>query len=259
MASGEIPLMVSSGRLVPFFVVGGADNCSVESVTLYDCCGNAVSGYGATIKSAMSVYSDGEKTTAFYSGQSALLNIPKGVYYLSVTLEDTESAYEETFISDLFQVCTEAELSGLYTVIKWYDSDDVELPEGGVIPYAHTNGYAYYGNKLYFDAEIGMPEYKFTEEGEDRDGRFFPVKQLSEKSYKFKVIATEQMCDCLRLICQSDVVTIRDKHGRTYNVEHAEMDITWLDGGALAEVDVTFETDTVVKKIGKNYGTITPR
>ena len=37
------------------------------------------------------------------------------------------------------------------------------------------------------------------------------------------------------------------------------MEVEWLDGGHLAEIDCSFETDTVVKKVGKAYGTITPR
>ena len=104
-----------------------------------------------------------------------------------------------------------------------------------------------------------MPEYAMTEDGEERDGRFFPIKQISEKKYHFKCILPEYACDCIRLAGLSDVVKITDQYGREYDVEHIEFDVSWLDGGALAEVDVTFETDTVVKKIGKNYGTITPR
>ena len=104
-----------------------------------------------------------------------------------------------------------------------------------------------------------MPEYTFTEDGEERDGRFFPIKQISEKVYKFKAVVPEYLCDCMRLIRLSDVVIITDQLGRTYNVEHFEMDVKWLDGGHLAEIDCSFETDTVVKKVGKAYGTITPR
>ena len=163
-----------------------------------------------------------------------------------------------TVYSDVFFVEPSTDLDKFFVGIEWYDGADLELSDGGVIPYAHIFG-TLYKNQIFLDTTIGMPEYAFTEDGEERDGRFFPIKQISEKVYKFKAVVPEYLCDCMRLIRLSDVVIITDQLGRTYNVEHFEMDVKWLDGGHLAEIDCSFETDTVVKKVGKAYGTITPR
>jgi hypothetical protein len=63
----------------------------------------------------------------------------------------------------------------------------------------------------------------------------------------------------MRIIRLSDVVRITDQEGHAYKVEHFEMEVDWLEGGHLAQIECSFETDTVVKKVGKAYGTITPR
>jgi hypothetical protein len=55
------------------------------------------------------------------------------------------------------------------------------------------------------------------------------------------------------------VLTVTDHNSNVYEVEHFDMNVSWLDGGFFAQVEVSFETDTVVKKVGKAYGTISSR
>jgi hypothetical protein len=97
---------------------------------------------------------------------------------------------------------------------------------------------------------LARPDYNFEEEGEDRDGYFFPAKQISEKVYRFNFIAPEYLLDAMRLIRMSDHVVITCK-GETYTADSFLLSPTWEDQGDLAGVDAEFETATVVKKIGR--------
>ena len=98
-----------------------------------------------------------------------------------------------------------------------------------------------------------MPDYEFEEEGEERDGYFFPEKQISEKTYKFSFLAPEYLCDVMRLIRLSDIVQVTDKYGHLYNVDSFLIEPKWQQQGNLANVECEFQTDTVVKKIGRGY------
>lgn len=274
---GMYPHRVSSRNLVPFFFTIDKTGVSVDKVSIFQvCCADeevfGKGSYNLSFSDAFSVHKEepignmiaalcgvvaGDGcSTIFYCAPNINIGLAKGAYFMQFDL--TTDGGPMTVYSDVFFVEPSTDLNKFFVGIKWYDGSDLELSDGGVIPYAHAIGKAF-GNQIYLDTTIGMPEYSFTEDGDERDGRFFPIKQISEKVYKFKAIVPEYLCDCMRLIRLSDVVTITDQLGRTYNVEHFEMDVKWLDGGHLAEIDCSFETDTVVKKVGKAYGTITPR
>lgn len=272
------PHRVSSRNLIPFFFTVDSGDVDIDKVSVYQvCCNEEVFGkgsYNLSFSDAFSVHEEeegdvpigsliqaqcghvldeNEHTTFYYCAPNIDLGLEKGTYFMQFDLSTGQTVY-----SDVFFVEPSADLDKFFAGIKWYDGSDLELSDGGVIPYSHTQG-KLYGNQIFLDTTIGMPEYSFTEDGEERDGRFFPIKQISEKVYKFKAIVPEYLCDCMRLIRLSDVVTITDQSGHTYNVEHFEMEVQWLDGGHFAEIECSFETDTVVKKIGKAYGTINDR
>ena len=262
--------VVDDEVLIPFFFVHPNTEATISWVKFFKCCGEEISGagsfnmaydeafdhegqgnaFGNILQTKIGRMEVNGNVTYYYAAKGAyVLGLPRGYFYIQIHFSDNTDRY-----SDIFYVEPSAN-RGVF--LKWYDGSDLEYADG-VIPYQHGVG-GYYGNQLYLDTEIGMPEYAMTEDGEERDGRFFPIKQISEKKYHFKVIVPEYICDCLRLVGLSDVVKITDQYGREYDVEHFEMEANWLDGGSLAEVEITFETDTVVKKIGKNYGTITSR
>ena len=278
---GMYPHRVSSRNLVPFFFTVDEEGVSIDKVSVFQvCCADeevfGKGSYNLSFSDAFSVHKEeggdvpigsmiasqcgiveGDGcATIFYCAPSTNIGLAKGAYFMQFDLSTDGGPM--TVYSDVFFVEPSTDLNKFFVGIKWYDGSDLELSDGGVIPYSRTIGKAY-GNQIFLDTTIGMPEYSFTEDGEERDGRFFPIKQISEKVYKFKAVVPEYLCDCMRLIRLSDVVKITDQLGRTYNVEHFEMEVEWLDGGHLAEIDCSFETDTVVKKIGKAYGTITPR
>lgn len=257
---GMYPHRVSSRNLVPFFFTVAAQGVRISKVSVFQVCCNEEEGgdvpLGNKIASRCGVIERGGCSTICFCAPIINIGLEKGAYFMQFDLSTNGGPM--TVYSDVFFVEPSTDLDKFFVGIEWYDGADLELSDGGVIPYAHIFG-TLYKNQIFLDTTIGMPEYTFTEDGEERDGRFFPIKQISEKVYKFKAVVPEYLCDCMRLIRLSDVVIITDQLGRTYNVEHFEMDVKWLDGGHLAEIDCSFETDTVVKKIGKAYGTITPR
>lgn len=128
--------------------------------------------------------------------------------------------------------------------IEWYDVNDFLFDAGAI---AYSDGYK---NEMFFDAEIGMPEYEFEEEVAERNGYQFPISQISYKKYKFTILVPEEVCDVMRFVRLSDHIRISTKND-TYEVTSFLMTPTWAEQGYLAEVACEFTTDTVAKKIGK--------
>lgn len=163
----------------------------------------------------------------------------EGRYYLIITVNG------ETFYSEVF---TWTDVSGRLK-IEWYDNENLLTDDGVIIYKTHAQKYR---NIVYLDTELGKPEYTFEEEGEKRDGYFFAEKQLSEKVYKFIFLAPEYLCDVMRTIRLTDHVIITDPYGRVFNCDTFLMTPKWQVQGDLASVECEFETNTVIKKIGKS-------
>jgi hypothetical protein len=173
-------------------------------------------------------------------GQHEAFTQLDGQYYLEVVTSGNPTLYSEVF--------TVVQNMQPYLKIEWYNDEDL-IFDGGRFVFNNPR----FHNYLYFAAEVGKPEYTFEEEGEQRDGYFFPEKQLSEKRYKCTILAPEYLCDVMRLIRMCDHVRVTDKYGRVYDCDQFLITPEWQDQGNLASVEIEFETDTVVKKIGKGY------
>ena len=94
---------------------------------------------------------------------------------------------------------------------------------------------------------------EFEEDGEERDGYFFPEKQISVKTFKCTILAPEYLCDVMRFIRMADYIHITDKYGREYDCDTFLITPKWQTQGDLASVEIEFKTNTVVKKIGRGY------
>ena len=167
------------------------------------------------------------------------IDVPIGIYYARI--------YDgvQYWFSDMFTVVND--LSG-YLKIEWFDVENLVF-DAGTIVYQNPQ----FKNVLYLCTELGKPEYQFEEEGEDRDGYFFPEKQISEKTYRAMILAPEYLCDVMRFIRMADYVTVTDKYGRQYDCDTFLITPKWQTQGNLASVEIEFETATVVKKIGRGY------
>ena len=161
-----------------------------------------------------------------------------GQYYATIS-DGTQTWYSEIFtvVNDITP----------YLKIQWYDTDDFVM-DAGTIVYKSPS----FKNVLYLDSSIAKPEYPFEEEGETRDGYFFPIKQISEKHYRFKFFASEYLLDVMRFIRMADFATI-EYHGQTYSLDTFLITPEWEDNGDVASVEAEFDTATVAKKIGKGY------
>ena len=261
----KYPYYVPSDFLIPFsFVVpyhsGQPDNIKVEFYRA--CCSEEkyLGTQGAYNKNfsvimnsnGFEVKNDDTREISvltYFAREIDSLDLEEGMYYMKITL--VYGQINETYYSDVFFVKDASKLDKC-VCIEWRNEENLEY-DGGFIPYGETVGGEPFTNRLYLDTTIAMPEYKFTEDGEERNGRFFPIKQISEKVYKMSFTAPEYLCDVMRLIRMADYIELYDGLGRTLVVEQFEMDVKWSQGGHYAEVTCSIQTDSVIKKIGKSY------
>lgn len=174
-------------------------------------------------------------------------NMPIGQYYIK--------AYDgvNEWYSDVFTVIPIDHLP-MFLMVEWWNNNDLPLDDGSVVPGFDTMAFK---NRLYLQAEIAKPEYTYDEEGETRDGHFFPTKQISQKVYRFAMLAPEYLMDAMRLIPLADHITIVAYPGSNHEVEYFPEQILltpeWESEGDVASVAVEFHTDTIAKKLGLAY------
>ena len=164
-----------------------------------------------------------------------------GQYYATI------SDGTQTWYSEIFTVVNNIKP---YLKIVWWDNEDFTM-DAGTIVYKYANN-TQFRNVLYLQADIAKPEYVFEEEGETRDGYFFPIKQISEKHYRFSFLASEYLLDVMRFIRMADYARI-EKNGQVYNLDTFLITPDWEDNGDVAAVEAEFDTATVAKKIGRGY------
>lgn len=232
------PLYTPIGKVPPFQVLLSSA-ASPSSITLYKADGTSVDSVtmSVTVKSftgyAVMLW-DGTGTVSAVSAE--------GQYYLAMSVGNT------TIYSDIFTVVSNI---SAYTKVEWYDLEDLVM-EGCRIVYDLGNS-QYFKNFVYLNTELGKPEYEFEEEGETRDGLFFPEKMISEKTYKMTFLASEYMCDVMRFVRMSDKVKVTDKYGRNYQCDTFLITPKWETQGDLASVEVEFQTNVVAKRIGRAF------
>lgn len=177
-----------------------------------------------------------------FGGQSVIFTqFPNGQYY-AVLSDGTQTWY-----SEIFTVVNDIQP---YLKIEWWDVDDFVM-DAGTIVYKYANN-TQFRNILYLPSDLAKPEYIFEEEGETRDGYFFPIKQISEKRYRFSFFAPEYLLDVMRFIRMADFANIY-YHGQTYQLDTFLINPTWEGNGDVAAVEAEFDTATVAKKIGRGY------
>ena len=238
---------VPNNFLIPFFLVVPSHVFNISAVVCYKLDGTLHSNITqAMVDNGLALYSNNNVTCVVYPANNVTaLDLPAGCYYLRIDFVGTEGGPH--YWSDVFYVEPPALLLKNTIKLEWCNIYNLAYSDG-LIPY--ESGFK---NILYVITEIGKPDYNFTEEGEERNGRFFATKQISEKVYKFSFVAPEYICDALRLVRMSDFINITDRLGRVYNLESFEPEVNWLEFGYFAEVNCSFNTDTVVKKTGLGY------
>ena len=243
-AYGEVyPLYTPLGSVPPFQIVIPISSATISSVLLHK-----VNDFanGTDVTDRMTGLSKVRFSGAmdyeiilYPSIAPNNITTEEGQYQLSITMSD-----DTTYISDVFTAI--ADVSGMIQV-QWYDLTDL-IMDGCRITY--RSGFK---NVLWLPTLLGKPEYEFNEEGEERDGYFFPEKMISEKKYKCTFLAPEYLCDVMRFIRMSDIVIVKDNYNNEYRCDTFLITPKWQEQGDLASVELEFTCDTVAKKVGRGY------
>lgn len=234
------PLFTPRRTLLPFQIMRNTSSRNITRAQLYDKNGVLFADITTALKETglqiVPFASLGYDVIVYPSLLPFAIDTPDGIYYVCMT--DGVNVW----YSEMFTIV--GDLSG-YLKIEWYDVENFVFDAGQIV-YQNPK----FHNVLYFCTELGKPEYKFEEEGEERDGYFFPEKQISEKTFRFIFLAPEYLCDVMRLIRMSDSVTVYSQ-GRKYDCDTFLITPKWQTQGNLASVECEFECATVVKKIGR--------
>lgn len=253
------PLFTPSGYILPFqLIIPHTSSPSITSVKLYNGNNSQIIGeYGTSfISGGLTVKQFQDYDVVVFPGSGAIFgSMANGRYYLTMVVNGV------TYYSEVFTVVNDIQP---YLEIEWWNAEDFVM-DAGTIVYTEPS----FRNRMFLQADIAKPEYLFEEEGESRDGYFFPVKQISEKRYRFSFFASEYLLDVMRFIRMADYVKIY-KDGQTYSADTFLITPEWEAEGDVAAVSAEFDTDTVAKKIpfitegvipptpGEHYLTVSP-
>lgn len=215
----------------------------IETLKIYTKTGELVGDYSGRINEfgfAVKPFVAEGYDVIVYGGQwPAFSQMENGQYYIELG-DGVQKWY-----SEIFTVVND--ISG-YLKLEWWDIEDFRM-DAGTIVYEQPA----FKNVLYLCSDIAKPEYEFSEEIIERDGYTFPVKQVSEKRYRFSFLASEYLLDVLRFVRMADYAKIT-KGGQTwFNLDTFLISPEWEDNGDIAVVDAEFTTATVAKKIGRGY------
>lgn len=240
------PLFTPAMFMLPFQILREhRDSTTITSFRVYTKTDALVGDFTRAIQDAgiyfKSFASLGYDVIVFGGQMPVFTQFADGQYYATI------SDGTQTWYSEIFTVVNNIEP---YLKIVWWDNEDFTM-DAGTIVYKYANG-TQFRNVLYLQADIAKPEYVFEEEGETRDGYFFPIKQISEKHYRFSFLASEYLLDVMRFIRMADYARI-EKNGQIYNLDTFLITPDWEDNGDVAAVEAEFDTATAAKKIGRGY------
>ena len=235
------PLYCPLGSMPPFQVIIPHGSVTVSQVMLIDYgTGNGVDITSAITDSGLQIVrfaAFGYDVIVYPAIAPMNISNKEGRYYLVMTLSNNTYLY-----SDVFTLI--GDTSG-YLMIQWWDNSDLVMDGCRIV---YSTGYR---NTLWIQSQLGKPDYEFEEEGETRDGYFFPEKMISQKRYKCHMMASEYLCDVMRFIRLSDFVTILDQNSVMYRTDTFLFTPEWQEQGDIASVEIEFTCNTVAKKIGR--------
>jgi hypothetical protein len=242
-AFGEVYALFSLvNQILPFQIDVPAAPTAPIAVYLVDFDSGAETDISAEMQGLSTVQIGSYSLIVYPSIMPMTTAFEQGRYYLR--LHYTYDGGSQDYYSEVF---TWVGTVQKYLKIEWYDRENLLLDDGAVCYKTPLYRVKHF---LYLATELGKPDYTFEEEGEQRDGYFFPTKQLSEKVYRFTFVAPEYICDVMRFIRLSDIVNVYDPYGRVYKCDTFLITPKWLTQGDLASVECEFETNTVAKKVG---------
>lgn len=232
----KYPLYMPLNRVTPFQIIrGSSESTTLTSAKIYNDRGVEV----ATVTSYMSVNVvtiGNSKVMQFKCGNYT--NLTPGQYTMRVVIGN------DTYYSEVFTAYANI---GKLVKVEYYNADPIIFDEGAL---TYDNGFKF---ELFLCTEIAKPEYLFEEESTKRGGFTFVENQISSKQYKMVIAAPEYLCDAIRIIRLHDHVAIT-KDGNAYEAYNFTPSYQWNDVGDLAQVVITFESNTVLQKISAYKG-----
>ena len=242
------PLFTPAGFILPFQIIlehnANWTTANISGAGIYDAnTHQQIAGITNEIRAGITKKEFpllGYDVWAFPGDLPVLASIPNGRYYLLITW----GSWQAVRCSEIFTVVNDIQP---YLKIEWWDENDFVMDAGTIV---YTN--PAFKNVLYLQSDLAKPEYPFEEEGENRDGYFFPTKQISEKRYRFSFFASEYLLDVMRFIRMADHAQIT-YHGQTYSLDTFLITPEWEDNGDVAAVQAEFDTATVAKKLSVGY------
>ncbi len=242
------PLFTPAGFILPFQIITEhVENSVVREIYLFDANNdtNPVADLGATMRPMITkkeFAALGYDVFVFPGLLPVINSLLNGRYYIRMQIGVGSTII--TRVSEIFTVVNDIQP---YLKITWWDREDFVMDAGTIV---YTN--PTFKNVLYLQSDLAKPEYQFEEEGESRDGYFFPSKQISEKRYRFNFLASEYLLDVMRFIRMADYAEI-EYHGQTYSLDTFLITPEWEAQGDVAAVEAVFDTATVAKKIGLGF------
>ncbi len=241
------PLFTRAGFLPPFQIITEHTNLTpnnISGATIYDAnTDQQVAGITSEIRAGITkkeFSALGYDVWVFPGIMPVVASMQNGRYYLLLTWGN----WQIVKVSEVFTVVNDIQP---YLKIEWWDEGDFVM-DAGTIVYENPT----FRNVLYLQSDLAKPEYPFEEEGETRDGYFFPTKQISEKRYRFIFLASEYLLDVMRFIRMADHAQI-EYHGQTYSLDTFLITPEWENNGDVAVVQAEFDTATVAKKLSVGY------
>ena len=228
----------------PSYVSGSSSVVNANTGTSYQ----IPSATSSALTNSKKTFS-GQKFSVFtYNAANPIVSgtMREGRYYIK--LRFSVDGTTKDFYSDVF---TAIEDASQYLKLTWWDDTDFVMDSGAIV-YVIPGNQGTFKNVLYLPSDIAKPEYIFEEEGETRDGYFFPIKQISEKRYKFNFFSPEYLLDVLRFVRLSDHIEVYYQ-GKTYEVDSFLLTPEWEAQGDIAAVEAQFDSFTIAKKLGAGY------
>ena len=185
---------------------------------------------------------------AYYSGSAHGVDLPLGMYWAEMTIG------EFTYYSEVYTLVDD--ISNLLK-ITYSHRKDFLYPGGRFIYVDDTTNIVNYFNTIYLDSDIARPVYQLEQEVNDSSGILKKLRQVSYIEHKFRFLAPKYFIDAFRIVSLHHDVTI-EHLGYTYKSDDFNMEVEWLENGDIANVTVTFRSDTVVIENGDNLVPLPP-
>lgn len=215
-------------RILPFQFVVPKEQTDITQLVLVGC--KKKENVLDKMKGAgLKVINKGTYNIVFYPA-NVPIDVAKGTYYLQMTISGV------TYYSEEFRM-----MSGRLTKIEF--TNDFNFTEGDTE--IVFEGFSF---EFYTTSKLSQPKYTYEEEATQRGGYTFIESQISKKTYAMTFLATEQLCDRLRLAKLCDTKYIED--AKQYKALTLDFEPEWMDNNALASVSIEFDVDNIIARSG---------